>query len=363
MTRLSLIAVLCFTLLCTNLAQGSDFKASILSNELERPWGMAFLPSGQILITEKVGRLRLANPDGTLSKPIEGLPEVNAFGQGGLLDVAVHPKFAENRWIYLSFSATDLLHKLFKKYGTEVIRAKLNLESLQLEEITPIFKASPKTRGGVHFGSRLLFGPKGHLFISLGDRGIRQEAQSLKSHLGSLIRLNDDGSVPTDNPFVDTPKALPEIYSYGHRNVQGLALNPDTGEVWAHEHGPQGGDELNRIKPGANYGWPVISYGAEYGSGLSIGEGTEKDGLEQPIHFWDPSIAPSGMIFYDEHLWVGALKYQLLAKLTLDHHKVTHEQHLLKGEYGRIRDIEAGPDGALYLLTDADNGKLIRLEK
>ena len=340
-------------------------KVTILTRGLSYPWGMAFLPDGNILITEKMGRLLIADSNGALfPDSIEGLPKnIKTYRQGGLLDVALHPQFKKNRWLYLSYSGKDK-----GNIGTEVVRAKLvknRLEDLQL-----IFRAIPKAKGGNHFGSRLVFDRRGKLFITLGERGDRAQAQQLDAHPGSTIRLNDDGSVPEDNPFVKEKNAKPEIYSYGNRNPQGLAMHPVSGQVWAHEHGPQGGDEINILRSGANYGWPVITYGVNYGVGTRVGEGHTKEGMEQPIHYWVPSIAPSGMAFYDADkflnwkgdLFVGSLKFQQLVRLQLKGEKVLHEERFLTKKLGRIRDVRVGPDGFIYVLTDAANGLLARLE-
>jgi glucose/arabinose dehydrogenase len=332
---------------------------------LAHPWSVAFLPDGRMLITERPGRLRLVGKDGKLDpRPIEGLPaNVAEHGQGGLLDVVLHPKFDENAWVYLSHAARD-----GTGVGTEVARGKLAGD--RLTDVQTIFRMQPKSGGGRHFGSRLVFDREGYLFITLGDRGEQERAQRLDDHAAKIVRLHDDGRVPADNPFAQRAGAKPEIWSLGNRNVQGAALHPRTGALWAHEHGPQGGDEVNVIRAGVNYGWPVITYGANYGTGTRIGEGTAKAGMAQPVHYWVPSIAPSGMAFYDGDrfprwkgdLFVGALRDQMLVRLKLDGEKVIKEERLLKGAFGRIRDVRAGPDGLIYLLTDDTDGKLIRLE-
>jgi len=354
------IAVL-FLLLFSHFAL-SDFKVDIIAEGLSKPWGVAKLPDGRFLVTEKKGDLRLVDADGIISPPVAGLPSISVVGQGGLLDVILHPQFSDNQLIYFSFVAGSMS----KGYGTEVMRAKLLGNRLVDQKV--IFTALPKVSGGRHFGSRLLFDAKGYLFVALGDRGRRDEAQNLDSHIGTVVRLKDDGSIPKDNPFVSIPNAKPEIYSYGHRNVQGLALHPKTAEVWAHEHGPQGGDEVNVLVSGENYGWPIITYGAEYGTGFKIGEGAEKSGMQQPVYFWDPSIAPSGMAFFEDDLFVGALKFQLLARLSLEGRRITKEERLYEREFGRIRDVKTFYSdnlntNAIYLLTDAGDGKLIRLTK
>ena len=340
------------------------FRADIIADGLRHPWGMAFLPDGNILVTERPGQLRLVENGRVNPLPIGGLPEIREIGQGGLLDVALHPRFEQNRWVYLSFAG-----KGAGSYGTEVIRGRL--DGMELKDIKTIFTALPKTGGGRHFGSRLLFAPDGTLFITLGDRGEMDLAQDLSLHAGSLIRVNEDGTAPEDNPFRNTKNARPESYTLGNRNMQGIALQPGTGLIWTHEHGPQGGDEVNIMAAGANYGWPVITYGVNYGTGTKIGEGTHKDGMVQPVHVWVPSIAPSGMVFYTGDvfpewkgdLFVGSLKFGELVRLDIRETEVVGEERLINGRLGRIRDVRQGPDGTLYLLTDERNGKLLRLEK
>jgi glucose/arabinose dehydrogenase len=341
----------------------ASFRVVTLVDDLTHPWSMAFLPDGRMLVTERPGRLRIIANGRLLPAPVEGMPEIAAKGQGGLLDVVLHPNFKENRWVYLSYAAGN-----GDGIGTEVGRGRL--QGNRITEWQRLFRLLPKSGTGRHFGSRLVFDNDGYLFITLGDRGERHRAQDSDDHAGSVIRLHEDGRIPEDNPFVGRPGVKPEIYSIGHRNMQGAALHPETGTLWVHEHGPQGGDELNIIRPGRNYGWPVITYGKEYGTGFDIGEGTEKPGMEQPIHYWVPSIAPSGMAFYTGDkfpdwrgdLFIGALKFQLLARLELEGGKVIVEERLLKDKLGRIRDVRMGPDGYIYLLTDALNGKLVRLE-
>lgn len=340
-----------------------SFKIVVLTDELSHPWSIAFLPNGEFLITEKQGRLRRF-ADGALDPiPIEGLPEIANKGQGGLLDVAVHPDFVNNQLIYFTYSASN-----WSGASTQLARARLVDHTLK--DLEELFIAKPKSRGGRHFGSRIVFAPDGYLYLTLGDRGQRELAQELSSHTGSMIRLNHDGTVPADNPFVSQESAMPEIFSYGHRNIQGLAVQPGTGLLWSHEHGPQGGDELNIVRAGVNYGWPTITYGRNYGSGTKIGEGTEKAGMQQPVYYWVPSIAPSGMAFYkgnafpkwNGNIFIGSLKFRHLTRLELHNETVVHEEILLANELGRIRDVRTGPDGFLYLLTDDDNGKLVRLE-
>jgi glucose/arabinose dehydrogenase len=345
------------------VSEQASFKVEKLVDGLAHPWAMAFLPDGDILITERPGLLRRVH-DGKLDPtPIAGTPEVYVKGQGGLLDVALDPDYAENGWLYLSYAGVDEGNVS----GTHVARARL--DDGGLADLEVIFRSNTQSRGSVHWGSRLRFGPDGYLYVTVGERGDGDNAQDLGRHAGSVLRLNPDGSVPEDNPFVGQEGAMPEIWSYGHRNPQGLAVRPETGEVFAQEHGPKGGDEINIVQPGANYGWPLVSWGIDYG-GSPIGDGSrERDGTVQPIHYWDPSIAPSGMTFYDGDafpewqgdLLVGALKFQLIARLELDGDRVVGEERLIQYQIGRIRDVRTGPDGFVYLLTDDPSGGLFRL--
>jgi glucose/arabinose dehydrogenase len=341
-----------------------SFRVVTVVERLEHPWGLAFLPDGRMLVTERAGRLRIVGRDGKLaSQPVAGLPKIEEFGQGGLLDVALHPRFAENALVYLSFADRG-----DGGYGTAVLRGRLVGESLQGVEV--IYRQQPKSRGGRHFGSRLVFDQAGFLYVTQGDRGEQDRAQHLDDLAGKVLRVHDDGRIPKDNPFVGRAGARPEIFTLGNRNVQGAALHPVTGELWSHEHGPQGGDEVNVLRAGVNYGWPVITYGANYGTGTKIGEGTAKPGMAQPLHYWVPSIAPSGMAFYTGDrftrwkgdLFVGALRDQMLVRLRLDGEKVVKEERMLQGTPGRIRDVRQGPDGLLYLLVDSSNGAIVRLE-
>lgn len=339
------------------------FELVVLIEGLDHPWGLAFLPQGRLLVTERSGRLRLIDNGRLDPRPVEGLPVVSSYGQGGLLDVALHPDFERNRLVYLSYAAAGP-----GGFGTEVARGRL--VEHRLENVEVIFRALPKFEGGRHFGSRLVFGDDGLLYISLGDRGHRPNGQDLSTHPGSIIRVRDDGSVPADNPLLGEPGARPEIFTYGNRNVQGMTIRPGTGRIWAHEHGPQGGDEVNIVERGANYGWPTITYGRNYGIGTKIGEGTHKNGMAQPVLQWTPSIAPSGMTFYDGdrfpnwkgNLFAGSLKFQFLARLEVDGERVVHQERLIEGVLGRIRDVRQGPDGFIYLLSDESNGILARLE-
>ncbi len=351
--------------------------ATTLVKGLKNAWSIAFLPDGRWLVTERAGNLRIIENGKLLPKAVAGLPEVVEHGQGGLLDVQLHPNYAENGWIYWTYNAG-----VPGSYGTEVARGKLGgtRDEPRMTDVQVLFKMDPKSEKPFHFGSRIVFDKAGYLFVTFGDRGdspakgVAQNAQRLDTHAGKSIRLFDDGRVPPDNPFAKTPGAKPEIFTLGNRNMQGAALNPATGKVWAHEHGPQGGDEVNILNAGVNYGWPVITYGANYGSGSKIGEGTEKAGMAQPVLYWVPSIAPSGMAFYGArsegnafpkwkgNLFVGALAGQLLVRISLDGDKAVAQERMFVNKLGRIRDVREGPDGFIYLLTDAVDGELIRIE-
>jgi glucose/arabinose dehydrogenase len=346
---------------------GVAFEVESVARELEHPWGMAFLPDGRFLVTERPGRLRVVDAGGVLSEAVAGLPEVDARDQGGLLDVAIDPKFGENQMVYWSYSEPR-----DDGNGTAVARGRLVVEGApRLEDVKVIWRMSPTLDSTKHFGSRLVFARDGALFITTGERSSlegRRQAQRLDSALGKVVRIMPDGSVPKDNPFVGRDGALPEIWSYGHRNIQSAALHPRTGDLWTVEHGARGGDEVNAPQRGKDHGWPTITYGIEY-SGDAIGDGlTAKDGMEQPLYYWDPVIAPSGMAFYDgdlfpdwkDSLFVGALAGQHLARLTIDGDRVVGEERLLV-DRGRIRDVRVGPEGAVYVLTDEDEGELLRL--
>ena len=342
----------------------SDLDLITITAGLEHPWGIAFLPDGRVLVTERPGRLRIIERDGKAGPPIAGVPPVDAKGQGGLLDVALDPAFAKNRLVYLSYSEP-------REGGNGTSVARGVLEGGSLTGVQVIFRQQPAMQSGHHFGSRLVFARDGRLFVTLGERNIgRAHAQTLDNTLGKIVRINPDGSIPPDNPFVGRKGALPEIWSYGHRNVQGAALHPVTGELWANEHGPKGGDELNRVLPGRNYGWPTVSYGTEY-TGEKISDSGTAPGIEPPVHYWVPSIATSGLMFYTGDrfpawrgsAFVGGLKSQQLVRLRLDGDRVVEEERLLRGvAKERVRDVEQGPDGYIYLLTDEDNGRLLRLQ-
>jgi glucose/arabinose dehydrogenase len=334
-----------------------------VTDGLVHPWGLAFLPDGHMLVTERAGRMRIVSPEGDLSAPISGLPEIWSRGQGGLLDVVLGPDYSETGRIYFSYSEPGA-----GGASTAVARAVLDRGEPALSELQVIFRQQPKSSGGRHFGSRLVFAPDGTLFITIGDRGERQRAQNFTINRGQVIRINPDGSIPQDNPFVGVEGRLPEVWSYGHRNPQGAARHPETGRLWLHEHGAQGGDEVNVPEAGKNYGWPVIHYGEDYGGG-QFGEGTHKEGMEQPVYYWDPSIAPSGMDFYTHarmpdwrgDIFLGALKFRMLVRLDLENGEVVHEERMLGDLRQRIRAVDQGPEGNLYLLTDARDGQVLRV--
>ncbi|BEP54406.1 PQQ-dependent sugar dehydrogenase [Variovorax sp. V118] len=346
----------------------AQVRAETVAAGLENPWGVAFLPEGRFVVTEKPGRLRLVAADGKLGAPIQGLPPIAAGGQGGLLDVLVDSGFAQNRTLYFCYSEPEAGGG--SANSTALARARLSADGTKLEALKVIFSQKPKVASRAHFGCRIVEARDGNLFLTLGDRFSRKDdAQTLDNHHGKVVRIAKDGSVPKDNPFVGKPGALPEIWSYGHRNSQGATLAPD-GRFWMAEHGPQGGDEINIPRAGVNHGWPVITYGENYGGG-KIGEGiTRKDGMEQPLHYWVPSIAPSGMAFltsdrygaaWKGNLFVGSLKFGYLDRIELKDGKVVAEHKLLADGRARIRDVKQGPDGLLYVLTDESDGKLLRL--
>lgn len=335
------------------------FSVETLADGLDHPWALAFLPDGGMLVTERSGALLRFAPDAASRVPVAGVPPVVARGQGGLLDVALHPDFADNRLVYLTWSGQC-------ESGNATHLGRGRLEGDRLADFETLFVATPCVASTHHFGSRLVFDGEGHLFITVGERNERRRAQDVTDHNGSVLRLNDDGTVPGDNPF-SAGGGEPAIYSYGHRNPQGAALHPETGALWIHEHGPRGGDEINLPEPGANFGWPKTTYGREY-AGPEIGPDA-LEGTVQPIHYWIPSIAPSGLAFYTGeqfpawrgNLFVGALALTHLARLELDGERVVSEERLLEDRDWRIRDVRQGPDGYLYLLTDAGNGRLLRL--
>ena len=341
-------------------------KAQTVASGLQHPWAVAFLPDGRFLVTERPGRLRVVNADGQVQPAVQGLPEVAAGGQGGLLDVITDSAFASNRTIYFCFSEPGK----GTTNSTALARARLSQDAKRLEDVKVIFSQQPKFSSTAHFGCRIVERPDGTLFLTLGDRfSRRDDAQTLDNHHGKVVRVGKDGAIPKDNPFVGKAGALPEIWSYGHRNSQGATLAPD-GSLWTHEHGAQGGDEINRPEPGKNYGWPQVSFGVNYG-GSPIGTGkSSAPGLEPPLHHWTPSIAPSGMAFltsdrygaaWKGNLFVGSLKFQYLDRIELKDGQVVAEHKLLEDLGQRIRDVRQGPDGLLYVVTDSPSGKLIRL--
>jgi glucose/arabinose dehydrogenase len=342
-------------------------KVETFAAGLSHPWGMAFLPDGRVLLTERPGRMRVINKDGKLLPALQGVPPVVASGQGGLLDVALAPDFPTSNQIYFSYAEP----RSGGLNGTAVARAKLAVtgDGGRLDGVEVIFRQEPASTGAMHFGSRLAFARDGNLFVTLGERShSKAKAQDLTTHFGKVVRIRPDGSVPPDNPFVGKGSARAEIWSYGHRNPQSAAIHPATGKLWTIEHGARGGDEVNIPQAGKNYGWPVITYGRDY-TFLPIGEGTAKAGMEQPIYYWDPSIAPSGMAFYTGNLFpewkgnlfVGALAGRAVHRLVLDGDQVVAEERLLANLGERIRDVRAGPDGALWLLTDSADGRIVRM--
>jgi aldose sugar dehydrogenase len=349
-----------------------DYRLVTVADGLVQPWSIAFLPTGEMLVTERPGRLRIVRQGKLLPQPVEGVPEVFFQGQGGLLEVMAHPNFASNRLLYLSYSKPN---PDGKQATTAVIRGRF--ENDRLSGVEQLFESISKGRG--HYGGKLAIDKNGYLFITLGDRQVPPEgnleahpAQDLSNHHGKIVRLREDGRVPEDNPFVNRAGARPEIWSYGHRNVQGLAIYPETGDVWTNEHGPQGGDELNRIQPGRNYGWPVIGFGVNYRTGLAIHSGTHRDGMEQPDHVWVPSIGISGLMIYTGdrfpqwrgNIFVGGMVGEQLSRLTLDGQRVVSEETLVERK-GRIRDVRQGPDGFIYLAIEDRDGKptsILRME-
>lgn len=335
-----------------------DFKVEVLSSNLDAPWGFTFLPDGSMLITEQYGDLHQFK-NGKLSPALKGVPKVRTGGQAGLLDIEIDPKFSNNNHIYLTLTEPG-----DEGAGISVVRAKFTGSDLKDTQV--IFQQNSKSHSPFHFGSRMAFAPDGTLFFTIGDRFIPSTAQDPTDHSGSVLRINKDGTIPSDNPFADDKHALPEIWSIGHRNTQGIDVHPETGEIWTVAHGPTGGDEINQPEAGKNYGWPIISYGLSL-SGGKVGVGTHKAGLEQPHYYWDPSIAPSSMTFYDGtlfpkwkgNIFVSALRGRQISRLELKGKHIVAEEQLLQGECGRIRRVKSGPDGALYAITD--NGELLKL--
>jgi glucose/arabinose dehydrogenase len=345
-------------------SSAGELEVRTIARGLVNPWALAFLSDGKMLVTERAGRMRIVTAEGQVSPPLKGVPDVWASGQGGLHDVIIDKSFAQNRTIYFCFA-----ERTEGGGRTTTARAKLNDGNGRLDEVKIIFRQQGPLSSGNHYGCRIAQADDGNLFVALGDHfTYRDQAQNLGNHLGKIVRIAPDGSVPSGNPFAGRADAKPEIWSYGHRNIQALAINPATGEPWEIEHGPRGGDEVNVVDKGKNYGWPVIGYGIDY-SGAKIHDATAKDGMEQPLKYWVPSIAPSGMAFYtgklfpkwNGSLFTGALRGAMLVRLTLNGNAVTSEERLLQNLHERIRDVRQGPDGALWLLTDSSNGRLLRV--
>lgn len=345
----------------------TPYQSEVLTNNLNKPWGIVSLPDGRLLITEKKGNMRIVSAFGTVSDPITGIPEVNSTGQGGLLGLCIDPNFTENRMVYWVFSESLSTGNL-----TAVAKGRLAGDEKSIENATVIYRATPAYAGNLHYGGRILYAKDGHLYISTGERSdieTRPLAQDLNAGLGKIIRIKIDGRAADGNPFVNKPNAKPEIYSYGHRNVQGIAFHPQSGDLWENEFGPRGGDEVNIIKPGKNYGWPIITYGIEY-SGGKIGDALQqKPGMEQPVYYWDPVVSPSGMTFYNSdvlpewknNLFIACLSSTHICRLVIENNKVTGEERLLAEEGQRFRDITQGKDGALYAITD--EGRLYKISK
>jgi aldose sugar dehydrogenase len=340
-----------------------EHRVATVVEGLEHPWGMAFLPGDEgILVTERSGRLRLVRGGRLEPQPIDGVPQVRAQRQGGLLDVALHPDFASNRLVYLSYSKAG-------PQGATTAVARGRLEGMQLTGVEDVFVADAWDRGGQHFGSRIVFDRDGYMYVTIGDRGTPARAQNLRDHAGTTLRLHDDGRVPRDNPFVGRPDARDEIFTYGNRNAQGMVVHPQTGEIWQNEHGPRGGDELNRILPGRNYGWPQYSFGNHY-DGRRISNPAPDADAEMPVHHWTPALAPSGLTVYTGDVFpqwrgdffIGGLVGQHLRRVRLDGTRVVEEERLLDGRGHRIRAVRTGPDGLIYLLVDASSAPMLRLE-
>jgi glucose/arabinose dehydrogenase len=369
MLRFAVIATL---LLWSSCALAQDFatekhrvRVITVARGLDHPWGLAFLPDGSMLVTERAGRIRILGKDGRVGAPLAGVPAVYARGQGGLLDIALHPHFAHNSLVYFSYAEPGEGGQ-----GTAAAMARLSPDRTRLENLRVLFRQVPKSGGGIHFGSRVVFARDGRLFVTLGDRGQMDLAQDLSVNRGQVIRIEADGRIPRDNPFVGRDGARPEVWSYGHRNIQGAAIHPVTGKLWTVEHGPGGGDEINVPLAGRNYGWPVIGIGRHY-DGTPIGGGvTHKPGMEQPVYNWAPAIAPAGMDFYTAdrfpgwrgNVLVALLRTRALVRLELDGEKVVREERMLTGLGERLRHVRQGPDGLVYLLTDDSDGRILRLE-
>jgi aldose sugar dehydrogenase len=338
-----------------------EFRVVTVASGLQHPWGMAFLPGGDILVTERAGRVRMIRENQLQQTPVAGGPEVRASGQGGLLDIELHPDFANNRLVYFTYSKPG-------DGGATTALARARFDGTRFHDLQDVFVTDAWSTAGQHFGSRIVFDRSGFVYFNVGDRGARNRAQQLNDHVGTVMRLHDDGRVPQDNPFVGRNDARPEIFSYGHRNIQGMDLHPETGEIWTNEHGARGGDEINVLRAGRNYGWPLITHGVDY-SGAQVSPDTAREGMEQPLLHWTPSIAPSGLAIYRGdafpgwrgNIFNGALAGEHLRRVVVEGHRVVRQESMLQGR-GRIRDVRVGPDGLIYLLTDASNGALLRLE-
>jgi glucose/arabinose dehydrogenase len=345
----------------------TPYEFAILDSTLNRPWGITALPDGRFMVTEKAGTMRIASATGSMGSPLNGVPKVNSQGQGGLLGICIDPSFDQNRMVYWAFS-----EPLAQGNVTAVAKGKLSSDEKSLEGVKVIYRATPAYKGTLHYGGRVVFSKEGHLYVSTGERSdleTRPQAQDLKSGLGKIIRITTDGKPVNGNPFEGKSDARPELYSYGHRNVQGMAFHPETGDLWETEFGPRGGDELNRIEPGKNYGWPIITYGIEY-KGANIGDSIQqKEGMEQPVYYWDPVISPSGITFYNsdamaewkDNLFISSLSGMHICRLVIENNKVTGEERLLADQQQRFRDITQGKDGALYAITD--QGRLYKIFK
>ena len=363
MNKLILFA---FSVLLAASAGAQSLRTVAVVSGLQNAWAMAFLPDGRLLITEKSGALRIATADGRLSAPLAGLPALSVGGQCGLLDVVLDPSFATNQRFFFTFAEPG-------EDGNSTAVGSARLVADQLQDVRTIFSQKPKMRSQHHCGSRIVFDRSGHLLVGLGDRfSGKEEAQNLANHIGKVIRIDVDGKAPADNPFIGRAGAAPELFSIGHRNIQGAALHPLTGELWASEHGPQGGDEINRVQGGRNHGWPLLTYGRNYGTGTRIGEEGPKAGFEAPLRHWVPtSVAPSGLAFltsdrypgWKGSLFMGTLRGQALIRLTLDGNRISAEERLLEDLGERVRDVRQGPDGWLYVLTDGSKGRVLRIER
>ncbi|WP_221394080.1 PQQ-dependent sugar dehydrogenase [Dyadobacter sp. NIV53] len=344
----------------------ANLKVDTVATGLKMPWATAFLPNGDLLVTERGGKLRLVKNGILDPKEISGIPEVYYKGQGGLLDVQLHPDYKTNGWIYISYSSPKKDGEAGDDNGANTALMRAKLKDHELTDIEQLFKAIPNVKANVHFGGRIVFDKKGYVFLSLGERGQKENSQNLGKDQGKVVRLHEDGKIPTDNPFVKTEGARPEIWTYGHRNPQGMTIHPTTGVIWEHEHGPQGGDELNIVEKGKNYGWPLITFGIDYDNSI-ISKDTARAGLEQPVIYWRPSIAPCGMTFvtssqfkeWSGDLIVGSLKFAYLQHLTVKGNKVTKREIIFQG-IGRVRDVRQGPDGNIYVVLE-DSGKIVKI--